>query len=433
MMTLIKNCRLFTIIIDNRVFFRAIMNMSTSVIDNTFKITSLGLIIEGQPTQEDWFRFGRSLANRRDSVHWIIGDWLNYGIDHYNFTYTKAAQILNEHGFMFTNQTLRIDKYVAARIPLLWRHNELSWQHHKEVASLKPDEQKYWLSYASEMYITTKELRDAIKGCVKHKWLKISDVWDFESFDENFGIGTTEDIERIPGQIIQNLLFYYSKPNAFVIDPLGYDGTTFDICTKCNQLKRNCFTFDIEPFQQKVLRADATKPWPVHQLADFIFINATRFSILRFNQEFGITLRKILGQAVYNLKFSGVIAVLIEPHTADEKEKDWSFEVFRWLKYEMNLKYERRITLPIPSYYVEPKKKADAIKNNELVPRTLDLMVFRKCQVKKCYRCGILIHEKSDREDHKLNGKIFCTVCRQEIQFINPNEKNNRLCTLPAQ
>jgi hypothetical protein len=380
------------------------------------------MLVEGYPSEEEWVNFGKSLENKQDSVHWIIGDWLNYGIDHYNLTYVKAAQLLNEQGFSFCEQTLRNDKYVATKVPLSCRHDNLSWQHHKEVASLKEDQQKYWLSYASDMELTTKELRNAVKGFTSAKWLKSSDVWDFEKCDEKFGI---DNPFHIPGQIIQNLVFYYTKPNAFVIDPLSIDGTTLDVCTKCSQTTRKCLVFDIDPLRQDILKADATKPWPTHQLADFIFINACRPVISRYNQEFGMTLRKILGEAAFNLKSPGVLSILVEPRFRGDKDKDWSFEIFQWVKNEMNLRYVKRIELPVPSHFIKLSYKNDAKQNHDIFSRILELLVFKKGGVRKCTRCGIVVEEQFTIISYNaMNGNILCPECQKHNpRTLNENEQ----------
>ena len=400
------------------------MITSVKIPISTFKPTSVGLLIEGHPSQEEWVMFGQSLENKHDSIHWIIGDWLNYGIDYYNLTYEKAAQLLSEQGFSFCEQTLRNDKYVATRIPLSCRHDNLSWQHHKEVASLKEEQQKYWLSHASDLELSTKELRKAIKGSASAKWLKISDIWDLEKKDEKHGIDSPY---YIPSQIVQNLLFYYSKSNAYIIDPLAVDGTTLDICNKCPQTKRNCLAFDVNPLRPDILKADATKPWPVHQLADFIFINAKRPNILRFNQEFGATVRKILGEAVFNLKSPGILSIFVEPRNKFDPNIDWSFEVFQWLKSEMNLKFMRRIILAIPPQDVKPAEKFDAKMNNEVFSRVLEVLIFRKGGVRKCSRCGIIVEEQFTTISYNaMNGNILCPDCQKHNQTaLNEHEKES--------
>ncbi len=59
--------------------------------------------------------------------------------------------------------TLRIYKYVSASVELSYRDDNLLWQHHRAVAPLEPEKQKYWLDKASELGWKVKDLRRAIK------------------------------------------------------------------------------------------------------------------------------------------------------------------------------------------------------------------------------------------------------------------------------
>lgn len=93
---------------------------------------------------------GTLLNKASDSIHWWIGDWLNYGMEHFELTYEQAMELLEQRGLSFSYATLRQDKYVAGAIPLSTRVDKLTWHHHFEVAPLPPNQQHYWLSYAEE-------------------------------------------------------------------------------------------------------------------------------------------------------------------------------------------------------------------------------------------------------------------------------------------
>ena len=71
-----------------------------------------------------WFVKGKYEGN------WI-GDWLNFGEKEYGEMY---SQVFDETGILIDYNTMRIDKYLSDSIPLLRRHNNLSWSHHREVA-----------------------------------------------------------------------------------------------------------------------------------------------------------------------------------------------------------------------------------------------------------------------------------------------------------
>ena len=51
--------------------------------------------------------------------------------------------------------TLKKFKWVSSKVALCLRRHNLSYKHHEEVASLKPDEQKKWLDKAEQHNLTT--------------------------------------------------------------------------------------------------------------------------------------------------------------------------------------------------------------------------------------------------------------------------------------
>ena len=59
--------------------------------------------------------------------------------------------------------TLANYKYVCAKIPFSRRREQVSFSHHKEVASLTPDLQSYWLDLAADEDLSTLALRGRIE------------------------------------------------------------------------------------------------------------------------------------------------------------------------------------------------------------------------------------------------------------------------------
>ncbi len=123
-----------------------------------FSFTPTGLIVKGEPDYETWEQVGQQLSYIERAVHWWIGDWINYGERRYGEMYSQA---LEETGF--TYETLRNDKWVANKIELSCRHDNLSFSHHQEVASLPPEAQKRWLDKAEKESLSVRELRHQVK------------------------------------------------------------------------------------------------------------------------------------------------------------------------------------------------------------------------------------------------------------------------------
>ena len=125
-----------------------------------FKATALGLIVLDKSVGfGTWEAYGLGIQRVAGSVQWVIGDWLNFGESRYGEDY---AQVLPEtqRGYDSLSQC----KWVAAAVDASTRVPELSWSHHREVASLSPDEQSHWLAIAIEFDYSVRQLADAIRG-----------------------------------------------------------------------------------------------------------------------------------------------------------------------------------------------------------------------------------------------------------------------------
>ena len=127
----------------------------------------LGLALKPGLDLENWSKLvahlvqmtGRASRNRDTLTAWL-GDLLAFGGGRYRgqiAEYAKAAGL--DPG------TLRAAKLVCSRIPLLSRHNTLSWSHHCEVgkAFKAPDEIESWLSLAEREGLSVRELRKRIR------------------------------------------------------------------------------------------------------------------------------------------------------------------------------------------------------------------------------------------------------------------------------
>jgi transcriptional regulator with XRE-family HTH domain len=64
-------------------------------------------------------------------------------------------------------------------------------------------------------------------------------IWNFAKNDPRLGY---DYAGRIPGQIVMNLLYYYTKQGELVVDPMAGSGTTVDTCLIMN---KRCKAYDI--------------------------------------------------------------------------------------------------------------------------------------------------------------------------------------------
>ena len=101
---------------------------------NGYEFTRTGLIVSGEPSKDDWELMGECLSAIDEARQWAIGDWLLSGKRHYGDGLYKQAALVTG----LEEQTLRTYASVASSVELLIRINNLTYQHHREIASLKP-------------------------------------------------------------------------------------------------------------------------------------------------------------------------------------------------------------------------------------------------------------------------------------------------------
>lgn len=120
--------------------------------------TRIGLRLSGTLSFDNWQRTGSQISKLADLSSWCLGDWLAYGECQYTSRYRRAVEIVG-----LNYQTLRNYAWVARRFDLSRRRDNLSFQHHMEVAKLSPAEQDRWLDLATEHGWTTSQLRRQIR------------------------------------------------------------------------------------------------------------------------------------------------------------------------------------------------------------------------------------------------------------------------------
>lgn len=127
------------------------------------------------------------------------------------------------------------------------------WQ---RLASIDAED---WRVFDEEFYAARREptltaaLRLADTGTVDldRPWLRLYQVWNFQMPDPAFGLNHPG---RIPGQIMQNLNYYYTKPGDLIVDPFAGGGSTLDVCVAHDDDygNRKCLAFDIEPIRKDI-------------------------------------------------------------------------------------------------------------------------------------------------------------------------------------
>jgi hypothetical protein len=123
-----------------------------------FSITRCGIQFDGDLSFEEWNELGGKLADAERTIGFLIGDWINYGDGRYGDKYNEALAFTG-----LAYQTLRDYAYVARKVELSSREDNLTFKHHLAVAKIKePEEQRYWLNQAVKEDLSVERLRKSI-------------------------------------------------------------------------------------------------------------------------------------------------------------------------------------------------------------------------------------------------------------------------------
>ena len=124
----------------------AILAMPTD--SPAFRLSPVGIEFLGDLDQQEWTELGTKLGEAGRSIGFLIGDWLNYGNGRgeWGNTYENAMTITG-----LDYNTLAMYARVALKVQFSMRVLNLSFEHHRKVASLKTDEEKKkWLKVAQK-------------------------------------------------------------------------------------------------------------------------------------------------------------------------------------------------------------------------------------------------------------------------------------------
>ena len=111
-----------------------------------YRLTGVGLDPAAQSTDKaNWEQLGQLLFRFDRSLQWLIGDWLLQGEDN---NWGRHEEIAAELGYEV--RTLYDYRYVARKVDFSVRTEKLSFGHHKLVAHLDTEQQRFWLERAVE-------------------------------------------------------------------------------------------------------------------------------------------------------------------------------------------------------------------------------------------------------------------------------------------
>jgi len=130
---------------------------------------------------------------------------------------------------------------------------------------------------AKEMGLTVEETDLLLRQLVKDNYEPVNFEPVYTSWWPPFGIDERYGKKwkgNIPAGLVQNILYFYTRPGAHVLDPFAGGGVVVDVCN--DMMGRTCEAFDIKLSEE---RSDIKYhnlmggPPPCEQSPDFIFLD----------------------------------------------------------------------------------------------------------------------------------------------------------------
>ncbi len=233
------------------------------------------------------------------------------------------------------DETKRRDQYEKMAVDYHWTISDLRKKIHDDDTAKRIDERtKYGF-----------DLRDR-------------NVWTFETPDPRFGKPNFKG--RIPGQIIANALYYYTKANDYVVDPFAGSGTLGDIIGTLPHFQdRKCKMYDASPIDDRIARNNMLLTGLPEQSGsvDYLFLDPpAEFSQRDASSDFEVSLSA--SKADFMLKFKGMIresarvlksggkmSIVTEPAFAGTEFLDFPNEIIALCK-EIGLREIGKVYLP---------------------------------------------------------------------------------------
>jgi hypothetical protein len=109
---------------------------------------------------DDWVSVGRRLCQGQHAINWHIGDWWAFG-DH---RYGERAKVAAERIFGYEFQSLADMASVSRAFETSRRREQVSFTHHREVASLPAEEADAILSRVVRDGLSTRDVRREVQA-----------------------------------------------------------------------------------------------------------------------------------------------------------------------------------------------------------------------------------------------------------------------------
>lgn len=216
------------------------------------------------------------------------------------------------------------------------------------------------------------------------------DVWTFQGIDPGFG---KVHPGNIPASLVANVLYYFTEPGAFVVDPMAGGGVTGDVC---RALGRNCIMADLHPHKDRDdIMQHRIEDGPVpgtEGKADLVFVDPPYWSMnddkygpgsasSKSKREWMVWLRTMAANLAATAKPGGIVAVLMQDNLTKGVDDTWSHPSVQACAYELaTARLVPVILIACPLPYSQPgwHDLEWAKANKRLLGINRQLLVYRK-------------------------------------------------------
>jgi len=228
---------------------------------------------------------------------------------------------------------------------------------------------------------------------------KVFNVWSFSKCDPKFGIEGYPG--RIPGQIVQNVLYYFtSSKDALIVDPMAGSGTTWDVCKFMGY--PNCLCYDIQSEEINKLRMkygkepcikfnDILQGLPEESSnSDLILLDPPYYNLLEedypkneFTESFDGFLKAMktsFKHCFECVKNEGILALIMKPQELETLAGSWRDTTFELVKITESIGFTeiKRICAPLSTEQFQPYHVESAKKEKRILNTLRDIVIFRK-------------------------------------------------------
>jgi len=214
------------------------------------------------------------------------------------------------------------------------------------------------------------------------------DVWNFSGCHPLFGY---EYEGRTPGQLVLQLLYFYTRQGDLVVDPMAGSGTTVDTCLV---MSRRCLAYDIDPECSKrrpeIRTGDAISVIEgLKGKPNILFLDPPYYrkkereygdrSISSLSRDEYLEYFRRLAKASYRrLHPDGRVALLMSDYTEDEPKESVFIHHYIHAFEGDGFTVERMILCPLSTEQIHPDIQNRFTRDRRLARLVRYLVVFRR-------------------------------------------------------